>query len=100
MFAGLKQQIGRTGLRVPGVAPSSEAPQRGGKSAKVVPTENRFRHFFRETKSELKKVTWPTQKQTQNLTGIVIAVSTAVGLVMGGFDLLFKQLFQFLLSAR
>ena len=42
--------------------------------------------YFRELKSEIKKVTWPTFKQVRNNTGIVIAVvavALAVLLVFG-----------------
>ncbi len=39
--------------------------------------------------SELKKVTWPTRQETANLTGVVIIVSLALGVLLGGADLLF-----------
>jgi len=50
--------------------------------------------FFHETWSELKKVVWPTRKQATNLTMIVIAVSAAMGLLLGGLDFGFYLLFQ------
>jgi preprotein translocase SecE subunit len=37
-------------------------------------------------RSELRKVAWPTQRETINLTIVVIALSIAVGLFLGGFD--------------
>ena len=39
--------------------------------------------------SELRKVTWPTRQETANLTGVVIIVSLALGVLLGGADLLF-----------
>jgi len=42
--------------------------------------------------SELRKVTWPTRQDTFNLTVVVVVVSVAVGLTLGGIDLLFNWL--------
>ncbi|MBM2826993.1 MAG: Protein translocase subunit SecE [Dehalococcoidia bacterium] len=47
--------------------------------------------FARETVSELKKVTWPSRKQTTNLTVLVIVVSVAVGLMLGVIDWVFLK---------
>jgi preprotein translocase subunit SecE len=44
--------------------------------------------------SELRKVTWPSRRETANLTGVVIVVSIALGLVLGGADLIFGWLLQ------
>jgi preprotein translocase SecE subunit len=40
--------------------------------------------------SELRKVTWPTREDTVNLTIVVLVVSMAVGLALGGIDILFN----------
>jgi len=45
--------------------------------------------FLKETKVELKKVNWPTKKQSVNYTLIVIGVSLAVAVFLGGLDFLF-----------
>jgi preprotein translocase SecE subunit len=42
--------------------------------------------------NELRKVTWPTRQDTVNLTVVVIVVSVAVGLALGGIDMLFNWL--------
>ena len=42
--------------------------------------------FLREVKSELKKVIWPTPKQTAKNTGIVIVCCVIVGVVIWIFD--------------
>lgn len=56
------------------------------------------RRFIRDTRSELRKVVWPTREQATNLTVIVCAVSLAVGVFLGGVDLLFSELFKYLLG--
>ncbi len=48
--------------------------------------------FFGEVVSELKKVTWPSRQETIRLTLLVIAVSVAIGIVLGVLDLLFTWL--------
>jgi preprotein translocase subunit SecE len=42
---------------------------------------------LRDTRSELRKVTWPTRQETINLTLVVIALSVVMGLILGGVDL-------------
>ncbi|HKZ92714.1 MAG TPA: preprotein translocase subunit SecE [Candidatus Limnocylindrales bacterium] len=39
----------------------------------------RIRSFLEDTRAELGKVTWPTPRQTANLTVIVFVVAGAVG---------------------
>ena len=47
---------------------------------------NRFTRWLREMRSELKKVQWPTRKQTINNTLIVIACVIVVGIFIWIFD--------------
>jgi preprotein translocase subunit SecE len=44
--------------------------------------------YFRELKSELKKVTWPTPKQVAKNTLIVVACVLVVGVFIWLFDFL------------
>ena len=53
---------------------------------------------FKATKSELKKVVWPTKKQLFNNTGIVIAALIIVGLIIFGLDSLFISLSKMILG--
>jgi len=45
--------------------------------------------FLKETKVELKKVNWPTRKETTKYTLIVIGASLAVAIFLGGLDFFF-----------
>ncbi|MGH2355135.1 MAG: preprotein translocase subunit SecE [Chloroflexota bacterium] len=54
--------------------------------------------FFREAWAELRKVHWPTREQARNLTAMVIAVSIAVGVILGGVDYVFSRLFELILQ--
>jgi preprotein translocase subunit SecE len=61
-------------------------------------SENRLVRYFKETRAELRKVTWPTRQQATNLTLIVLAVTVAMALFLGAFDLIFSALIRQLLG--
>ncbi len=42
--------------------------------------------WFREMKSELKKVVWPTRKQVMKNTVVAVTVMVASGIVLWAFD--------------
>jgi preprotein translocase subunit SecE len=42
--------------------------------------------FFRETAGELRKVSWPTQREAMQLTGLVILVMLFIGIILGVTD--------------
>ena len=48
--------------------------------------------FLKEVKTELAKVVWPTKNDVIKLTVVVIIVSAAIGIYIGGLDLLFTKL--------
>ncbi len=45
--------------------------------------------YLRETKNELKHVSWPTRKQATIYTVLVIAISVVVAAYTGALDFLF-----------
>ena len=42
--------------------------------------------YFKEVKTELAHITWPTREETQFLTGVVLGGSLLVGLYIGSLD--------------
>lgn len=48
--------------------------------------------FLAEAKAELMRVNWPTQKQIIQYTLLVIAISIAMAVFLGGLDFLFSSL--------
>lgn len=52
--------------------------------------------YLRETRAELRKVTWPTQKEALNLTYIVLGVTFVFAMVLGALDYIFSRIFQLL----
>lgn len=55
---------------------------------------HRLKTFFDESRQELKKVNWPTRKETIRYTGFVIVLSLAFSIFLGMLDYLFSQVLQ------
>jgi preprotein translocase subunit SecE len=55
--------------------------------------DNRIVQYVRETWFELRKVSWPTRREAINLTGIVIAVTTFLAIVLGAMDWVYSTIF-------
>jgi preprotein translocase subunit SecE len=54
--------------------------------------------FLREVKIELKKVTWPTRKQTMGSTVVVIVLVMIISLFLGLVDVSLSKLMQAILQ--
>ena len=85
-----QREVRRPSLRLP-----SAMRLPGGVSG----VSGRTQGFVRDLRSEYKKVVWPTREEWMRLTLIVIAVSVAMGFLLGGVDYLFKLFFELLISA-
>ncbi len=48
-------------------------------------------NYLRETRAELRHVTWPTREQAINYTIIVLVISVGTGIFLGLLDYLFAQ---------
>ena len=59
---------------------------------------NRFGKWFREMKSELKKVVWPTPKQVRNNTIVSLVVMAIFAVIIWGFDQAAGQVVRALIS--
>lgn len=63
-------------------------------------TGKRISKYFRELRSELKKVVWPTWAQVLKNSLTVLAVTVVVGVFIWIFDLVSKYGVQLLLSLK
>ncbi|MFA5841453.1 MAG: preprotein translocase subunit SecE [Candidatus Paceibacterota bacterium] len=59
-----------------------------------------FIDYLRETRGELKHVSWPTRNQTIAFTAIVVVVSFAVAYFLGLFDYGFAFLIERFILGR
>lgn len=55
-------------------------------------------NFFKEARSELEKVVWPSREQTIRLTLMVILVTIGVGFFVAGVDFVFASVAQKLIQ--
>ena len=59
---------------------------------------NGLKRWFREMKSELKKVVWPTRKQVMKNTVVAVTVMVVSGIVLWAFDQIAMLVVQTLIS--
>jgi len=52
----------------------------------------KFIEYIKETKAELRHVSWPSRNQAIGFTVVTVAVSVFVAVYLGVFDYLFAQL--------
>jgi len=68
-------------------------PKKQSQAARVAPVKpkanfiNASVQFLREVKIELKKVTWPSRKQTIGSTAVVIVVIILISIFLGSVDI-------------
>ncbi|MFA5128800.1 MAG: preprotein translocase subunit SecE [Patescibacteria group bacterium] len=55
---------------------------------------NKLTNYFRDSYRELKKVVWPTKRETINHTLVVIGISLGVAIFLGALDFLFTRILE------
>ncbi len=58
--------------------------------------DNALVRYLKETRAEIRKVTWPTREEATNLTLIVLAVTIAMAIFLGAVDFIFQNLIRLL----
>ena len=89
-------QSGKRPFFKPNVLKATKASKVANAFATSVPfrpfapfTMNKVTTYFREALYELRKVTWPTRKQTLNYSFIVIAITIATAVFFAALDYIF-----------
>lgn len=72
----------------------AETPAPSGVAAKA----QELKVFFEEAQVELKKITWPTRKETIATCGAVVVLVVVMSLFLGIIDLGFSKLVEAVLS--
>jgi preprotein translocase subunit SecE len=62
------------------------------------PSTNRVVEYLQETRGEMRRVVWPTQDEAINLTVVVLFITVLMTILLGGMDLLFGKLLNFILQ--
>lgn len=58
---------------------------------------NKLITYVKASITEMKKVTWPTKKETYNYTVLVIVLSLVVAVFLGALDFVFNFGFKFII---
>jgi len=61
---------------------------------------NALTNYIKSSIEEMKKVTWPTRKETYNYTVLVILISLGVAAFLGALDYIFSWLLQIAINAK
>ncbi|MEI7620067.1 MAG: preprotein translocase subunit SecE [Candidatus Falkowbacteria bacterium] len=51
---------------------------------------NKLSNYIKDSVAEMKKVTWPTKKETYNYTLMVVGISLATAIFLGALDYFFN----------
>ncbi len=71
----------------------------GSRSANRDQRDNAVVRIYRETRTELRKVVWPTREETIRLTLVVLAISSIIGVILFTGDSFFLLLYNLLVDA-
>jgi preprotein translocase subunit SecE len=55
-------------------------------------------NYIKETRAELKHVSWPTRSQAIVYTVVVILISLGLAFYLGLFDFMFTKVIQFIIT--
>jgi len=58
----------------------------------------RFVAYVEDSRNELRKISWPTLKETRSATLVVLGFVAVMALLLGAVDLAFSKLVQLILS--
>lgn len=59
---------------------------------------SKLTNYLKGSLEEMKKVTWPTKKETKNYTLLVIGISLGVAAFLGALDFIFSKGFELILT--
>lgn len=60
----------------------------------VIANTMKILNYIKDTRGELKHVSWPTRRQTIVFTSVVIFISLATAVFLGLFDFIFTQILE------
>lgn len=64
----------------------------------AIKPENPIVRYFKDTRAEVAKVTWPTREEGIRLTTVVLIVTTISAILLFGIDSLFNLIIALLLQ--
>ena len=97
-----KAPKGKIAKRVQPKAKAQAAPKQAAKAKDASGGQDsiiqRSAQFLREVKTELKKVAWPSRKQTLSSTGVVVVLVVIISAFLGLVDMVLVRLVRLVIS--
>lgn len=56
--------------------------------------------FFKGVKAEVKRITWPSKNEARKAFVATVSITLGYIVIVGGFDLLCKNLFEYILKVK
>lgn len=67
--------------------------------ANLLKSDNALVRYFRDTRAEISKVSWPTREEGLRLTWVVSIVTLVAAIILFGIDSLFSLLVTLIIGA-
>ena len=80
-------------LETPDQTDTKSSASSSSSKKRKIKGSNRIAKWFREMRSELKKVVWPTPKQIVNNTFVALTVMTCAAILIWALDLVSGEIF-------
>lgn len=77
---------------------ASASKSKDTKNKKASSGSGKVRKYFKDLKSEFKKVVWPSKQQVFNNTLVVLVTMIVLGIFIGGLDTLMLKALQWVVS--
>ena len=68
------------------------------KNMKILSLPQKLFLYLKQVKTEVKKINWPTRKQTIRYSLVVVAISAVIAVFLGGLDYTFSNLLKKLVA--
>lgn len=67
--------------------------------ANILKSDNALVRYFRDTRAEISKVSWPTREEGLRLTWVVSVVTLIAAIILFGIDSLFSLIVTLIIGA-
>jgi preprotein translocase subunit SecE len=74
---------------------AKKAPKKSDEPPAAVALWNRGRQYLREVSYELRKVVWPSRKETLGSTSVVLVIVILTGIFLGIVDMFLSRIMRF-----
>lgn len=71
---------------------------KNSRAGNILKYMQKFIEYLKDTRAEMKHVSWPTKDQTVSYTTLVVILSVAVAFFLGAFDAVVRKVLEIVLK--